>query len=171
MLEDAQQFPRIFGHEAAGIVESVGEGVTDLKEGDHGIPLFAGEFGDCVYCKSKKTNICGIFRVDTFRTMMQSVNKSHFSISGKPVYHFMTSTFSEYTVIDYACAVKINPKVPLKKVSLLSCGIATGVGWIGDLPTFIEAPILYFKIHLLLCIVLLCGREVLDLYCMLWLVI
>jgi len=128
MLEDEKLFPRIFGHEAAGIVESVGAGVTDLKEGDHVLPLFSGECGDCVYCKSKKTNLCGKFRVDAHRTVMRSNNKSRFSISGKPVYHFFSSTFSEYTVVDYACVVKINPKAPLEKVCLLACGIATGVG-------------------------------------------
>ena len=109
------------------IVESVGEGVIDLKEGDRVIPLFAGECGDCDYCKSKKTNLCGNFRVDAFRTVMRSDNKTRFSLSGKPVYHFMTSTFSEYTVVDYACVVKINPKAPLEKVCLLGCGIATGL--------------------------------------------
>jgi alcohol dehydrogenase len=128
MIEDEKLFPRIFGHEAAGIVESVGAGITDLKEGDHVIPLFSGECGDCVYCKSEKTNLCGNFRVDAFRTVMRSDNKSRFSLSGKPVYHFFSSTFSEYTVVDYACVVKINPKAPLEKVCLLSCGIATGVG-------------------------------------------
>lgn len=128
MLEDEKLFPRIFGHEAAGIVESVGAGVTDLKEGDHVLPLFSGECGDCVYCKSKKTNLCGKFRVDAYRTVMRSDNKSRFSISGKPIYHFFSSTFSEYTVVDYACVVKINPKAPLEKVCLLACGIATGVG-------------------------------------------
>eukprot|EP01018_Ginkgo_biloba_P013223 Gb_00758 [translate_table: standard] len=127
--ESLQAFPRIFGHEAAGIVESVGEGVTDLKEGDHVLPLFTGECGDCVYCKSHKTNLCAKFRIDPTRTVMLNDNKTRFSIRGKPVYHFLsTSTFSEYTVVDYACVVKINPEFPLEKACLFSCGIATGVG-------------------------------------------
>ena len=108
-------------------MDSVGEGVIDLEEGDRVIPLIAGECGDCDYCRSKKTNLCGNFRVDAFRTVMRSDNKSRFSLSGKPVYHFMMSTFSEYTVVDYACVVKINPKAPLEKVCLLGCGIATGL--------------------------------------------
>ncbi|KAH9296002.1 hypothetical protein KI387_039590, partial [Taxus chinensis] len=122
-------FPRILGHEAAGIVESVGEGVTDMEEGDHVLPLFTGECGECVYCKSNKTNLCGKYRVDPTRSVMRSDNKTRFSIDGNPVYHCMaTSTFSEYTVLDSANVVKINPLAPLDKVCLLGCGLATGFG-------------------------------------------
>lgn len=122
-------FPRIFGHEGAGIVESVGEGVTDLKQGDHVIPLYNGECGDCVYCKSGKTNLCGDYRVNPHSTTMRNDGKSRFSIGGKPVYHFLsTSTFSEYTVVDYACVLKIDPEVPLNIACLLGCGLATGIG-------------------------------------------
>jgi Zn-dependent alcohol dehydrogenase len=127
--ENTEAFPRIFGHEGAGIVESVGEGVTDIQEGDHVIPLFTGECGDCACCKSKKTNLCKKFQIDVRRNVMRNDEKSRFSIMGKPVYHFMaTSTFSEYTVVDYACVAKINPEVPLDKACLLGCGVTTGVG-------------------------------------------
>lgn len=124
--EDA--FPRIFGHEGAGIVESVGEGVTDLQKGDHMIPLYNGECEDCVYCNSKKTNLCCEFRANPYNTMMRKDGKCRFSIGGKPVYHFMSSTFTEYTVVDYACVLKINPEVPLDIACLLGCGLATGLG-------------------------------------------
>ncbi|GLJ05282.1 hypothetical protein SUGI_0015260 [Cryptomeria japonica] len=127
--EMLKAFPRILGHEAAGIVESVGEGVSDLKGGDHVITLFTGECGDCIYCKSPKTNLCGKFRIDPTRSVMVSDKKTRFSIAGKPVYHCMgTSTFSEYTVLDSANVVKINPDAPLNKVCLLGCGLATGFG-------------------------------------------
>ncbi|KAK4390448.1 Alcohol dehydrogenase 2 [Sesamum angolense] len=51
-------FPRILGHEAAGIVESVGEGVTELVPGDHVLPVFTGECGECAHCKSEESNMC-----------------------------------------------------------------------------------------------------------------
>uniref|UniRef100_A0A0C9RQD6 TSA: Wollemia nobilis Ref_Wollemi_Transcript_2377_1507 transcribed RNA sequence n=1 Tax=Wollemia nobilis TaxID=56998 RepID=A0A0C9RQD6_9CONI len=127
--ENGGVFPRIFGHEGAGIVESVGEGVTDLKEGDHVIPLFTGECGTCVCCRSSKTNQCQNFKIDLTRSVMRYDDKTRFSIGGKPVYHFMaTSTFSEYTVVDYACVAKIDEEAPLERACLLGCGIATGIG-------------------------------------------
>ncbi|GFZ16366.1 GroES-like zinc-binding alcohol dehydrogenase family protein [Actinidia rufa] len=128
--ESQRVYPRILGHEASGIVESVGEGVMDLKEGDHVVPIFNGECGDCVYCHSDKTNLCKKFRVNPFKTVMVNDGKSRFSSKdGKPIFHFLnTSTFSEYTVLDSACVVKIDPQAPLKKMTLLSCGVSTGLG-------------------------------------------
>ncbi|KAJ0035659.1 hypothetical protein Pint_25693 [Pistacia integerrima] len=128
--EAQRAFPRILGHEAAGIIESVGEGVTDLKKGDHVIPIFNGECGNCVYCKSEKTNLCETLRVNPMKSVMVNDGKCRFStMDGKPIYHFLnTSTFTEYTVIDAGCAAKIDPDASLKKMSLLSCCISTGVG-------------------------------------------
>ena len=114
------------------VVESVGEGVEDFVPGDHVIPIFAGECRECVYCESDKTNLCGTYRVNPFKSTMVSDNGTRFSVvdrSGvrQPVYHFLnTSTFTEYTVLDAACAVKINPKAPLDRMYLLSCGVSTG---------------------------------------------
>lgn len=110
------------------IVESVGAGVNDLRSGDHVVPIFNGECGDCNNCNSNKTNLCNKYRVNPFKSVMVSDGKPRFSTTdGKPIYHFLnTSTFTEYTVLDSACVVKINPNVPLKKMSLLSCGVSTG---------------------------------------------
>lgn len=128
--EAQRAYPRILGHEASGIVESVGEGVTDMKEGDHVVPIFNGECGDCLYCKCEKTNMCERSGVNPFKTVMVSDGKSRFwSKEGKPIFHFLnTSTFSEYTVLESACVVKIDSQAPLKKMTLLSCGVSTGVG-------------------------------------------
>ncbi|GAB2272560.1 hypothetical protein Dimus_007381 [Dionaea muscipula] len=122
-------FPRIFGHEAAGIVESVGEGVTELKPGDHVLPVFTGECKECAHCKSDESNLCELLRINTDRGVMLHDGKTRFSINGKPIYHFLgTSTFSEYTVTHVGCLAKINPKAPLDKVCVISCGISTGLG-------------------------------------------
>ncbi|XP_057987112.1 alcohol dehydrogenase-like isoform X3 [Hevea brasiliensis] len=119
-------FPRIFGHEAGGIVESVGEGVTELKPGDHVLPIFTGECKDCAHCKSEQSNMCELLRVNPDRGVMIEDGKSRFSIKGKPIYHFVgTSTFSEYTVVHSGCVAKINPSAPLDTVFLLSCGFCT----------------------------------------------
>ena len=111
------------------IVESVGEGVTDLQPGDHVLPVFTGECKECRHCKSEESNMCDLLRINTDRGVMLSDNKSRFSINGKPIYHFVgTSTFSEYTVVHVGCVAKINPAAPLDKVCVLSCGISTGEG-------------------------------------------
>ena len=109
------------------IVESVGEGVTDLKPGDHALPVFTGECKECRHCKSEESNMCDLLRINTDRGVMINDGKSRFSINGQPIYHFVgTSTFSEYTVLHVGSVAKINPAAPLDKVCVLSCGISTG---------------------------------------------
>jgi len=122
-------FPCILGHEAAGIVESVGEGVTEVKAGDHVIPCYQAECKECKFCLSGKTNLCGKVRSATGVGLMLSDRKSRFSKDGKVIYHFMgTSTFSEYTVVHAVSVAKVNPAAPLDKICLLGCGIPTGLG-------------------------------------------
>ncbi|XP_076889752.1 alcohol dehydrogenase-like 6 [Bidens hawaiensis] len=122
-------FPRIFGHEASGIVESVGEGVTEFVEGDHVLTLFIGECMSCKHCLStKKSNICQQLGLER-KGVMHSDQKPRFFVQGKPVYHYCAvSSFSEYTVVNAGCAVKITKDAPLHKVCLLSCGTAAGLG-------------------------------------------
>nr|AFK45892.1 unknown [Lotus japonicus] len=122
-------FPRILGHEAAGIVESVGEGVTHVKPGDSALPVFTGECGECSHCKSSGSNMCELLRINTDRGVMLSDGKTRFSKNGQPIYHFVgTSTFSEYTVVHAGCVAKISPAAPLDKVCVVSCGYCTGFG-------------------------------------------
>ncbi|CAH2035021.1 unnamed protein product [Thlaspi arvense] len=135
--EAGRAFPRILGHEAVGVVESVGEGVKDVEEGDYVIPTFNGECGECVVCKTE-SNLCERYKVDPMKSLMvndggtrfsTTTNKDGGSSQSQRIYHFLnTSTFTEYTVLDSACLVKIDPNAPLKQMSLLSCGVSTGVG-------------------------------------------
>ncbi|XP_071697586.1 alcohol dehydrogenase-like 6 [Rutidosis leptorrhynchoides] len=121
-------FPRIFGHEASGIVESVGPGVTEFVEGDHVLTLFIGECMSCKHCVSGKSNICQQLGLQR-NGVMHSDQKTRFFIEGKPVYHHCAvSSFSEYTVVHTGCAVKIRKDAPLEKVCLFSCGAASGFG-------------------------------------------
>ena len=121
-------FPVILGHEGGGIVQEVGPGVTSVKPGDHVIPLYTPECGECKFCKSGKTNLCQAIRVTQGKGLMPD-GTSRFSKNGKPILHYMgTSTFSEYTVLPEIALAKINPKAPLDKVCLLGCGITTGIG-------------------------------------------
>ena len=92
-------FPAVLGHEGAGIVVEVGEGVTSVAPGDHVIPLYTAECGECLFCKSGKTNLCVAVRATQGKGVMPD-GSTRFSYNGEPVYHYMgCSTFSEYTVV------------------------------------------------------------------------
>ena len=121
-------FPVILGHEGGGVVEEIGAGVTSVKVGDHVIPLYTPECGECKFCKSGKTNLCQKIRITQGQGVMPD-GTSRFSVKGKKVLHFMgTSTFSEYTVLPEISVAKVNKEAPLEKVCLLGCGITTGIG-------------------------------------------
>uniref|UniRef100_A0A6N2NCQ8 Enoyl reductase (ER) domain-containing protein n=1 Tax=Salix viminalis TaxID=40686 RepID=A0A6N2NCQ8_SALVM len=110
-------FPRIFGHEAGGIVESVGEGVTDLEPGDHVLPVFTGECKECRHCKSEESNMCDLLRINTDR----GSGAAHLPFC----WHLNLQRV--HCGSCWLCR-KINPAAPLDIVCVLSCGISTGLG-------------------------------------------
>ncbi|MGY0313103.1 S-(hydroxymethyl)glutathione dehydrogenase/class III alcohol dehydrogenase [Alteromonas macleodii] len=121
-------FPSILGHEGGGIVEMVGEGVTSVEVGDHVIPLYTAECGECKFCTSGKTNLCQAVRATQGKGLMPD-GTSRFSKDGEPIYHYMgCSTFSEYTVLPEISLAKVNKTAPLEEVCLLGCGVTTGMG-------------------------------------------
>lgn len=125
-------FPAILGHEGAGIVEAIGEGVTSVAVGDHVIPLYTAECGECKFCTSGKTNLCQAVRATQGKGLMPD-GTTRFSKEGKPIYHYMgTSTFSEYTVVAEVSVAKIDAAAPLEKVCLLGCGVTTGMGAVAN---------------------------------------
>jgi len=121
-------FPSILGHEGGGVVVEVGAGVKSVSVGDHVIPLYTPECGECKFCKSGKTNLCQAIRATQGKGLMPD-GTSRFSLDGKMIHHYMgTSTFSEYTVLPEIAVAKINKEAPLDKVCLLGCGVTTGIG-------------------------------------------
>ncbi|QDL09901.1 S-(hydroxymethyl)glutathione dehydrogenase/class III alcohol dehydrogenase [Brasilonema octagenarum UFV-E1] len=121
-------FPAILGHEGAGIVVEVGEGVTSVKPGDHVIPLYTPECRSCEYCLSLKTNLCQAIRTTQGRGVMPD-GTSRFSIDNQMLHHYMgTSTFSNYTVLPEIAVAKIREDAPFDKVCYIGCGVTTGVG-------------------------------------------
>ncbi|MBP55134.1 MAG: S-(hydroxymethyl)glutathione dehydrogenase/class III alcohol dehydrogenase [Marinobacter sp.] len=121
-------FPAILGHEGGGIVEAVGEGVTSVEIGDHVIPLYTPECGECKFCLSGKTNLCGKIRETQGKGLMPD-GTSRFYKDGQPIFHYMgCSTFSEYTVLPEISLAKVNKEAPLEEVCLLGCGVTTGMG-------------------------------------------
>lgn len=121
-------FPAILGHEGAGIVEAVGEGVTSVEVGDHVIPLYTPECGECKYCQSGKTNLCQAIRVTQGQGLMPD-GTSRFSKDGQTIFHYMgTSTFAEHTVVPEISLAKVSKEAPLEEICLLGCGVTTGMG-------------------------------------------
>ncbi|KAF5822686.1 putative alcohol dehydrogenase [Helianthus annuus] len=123
-------FPRIPGHEGVGMVESIGEDVgTWLKPGDVVMPLYLGECGECLNCKSGKTNICNVHPINLNGLMRDGTSRMSMALTGETAYHvFSCATWSEYTVIDVNYVIKVDPRVPLPHASFLSCGFTTGLG-------------------------------------------
>lgn len=121
-------FPSVLGHEGGAVVEEVGPGVTSVSVGDHVIPLYTAECGQCKFCTSGKTNLCSAVRTTQGQGVMPD-GTTRFSCGGKEVFHYMgTSTFSEYSVVAEVSLAKINKEAPLDKVCLLGCGVTTGIG-------------------------------------------
>ncbi|XP_041021658.1 alcohol dehydrogenase-like 2 isoform X1 [Juglans microcarpa x Juglans regia] len=122
-------FPRIFGHEAVGVVESVGEHVEELIKGDIVLPVFQPNCRKCRDCMSEKSNACSVFGKNISTDMPRDRTSRFKDLKGEVLHHFVgVSSFSEYTVVDETHAVKITPDIPVDKACLLSCGVSTGVG-------------------------------------------
>ncbi len=121
-------FPAILGHEGAGVVLDVGEGVTSVKAGDHVIPLYTPECRECDFCLNPKTNLCQSIR-ETQGAGVMPDGTSRFSLDGKPILHYMgCSTFSNYTVLPEIAVAKVNPEAPFDKICYIGCGVTTGIG-------------------------------------------
>ncbi|XP_040274134.1 NADP-dependent alcohol dehydrogenase-like isoform X1 [Bufo bufo] len=125
----ATKFPVILGHEAVGVVESIGQGVTIVKPGDKVIPLFVPQCGSCRSCKTANCNLCEKFEFGfSALSGVMADGTTRFTCKGKPIYQYAsTSTFTEYTVLSDICVAKVNCHAPVE-VCLIGCGFATGYG-------------------------------------------
>ncbi|XP_062165329.1 alcohol dehydrogenase-like 7 [Alnus glutinosa] len=122
-------FPRILGHEAIGVVESVGEDVDEVTEGDTVIPTFLSDCGECADCRSKKSNLCSKLPFKVSPWMPRYETSRFTDLKGEVLYHFLSvSSFTEYTVVDIAHLTKIDSSIPPNRACLLSCGVSTGFG-------------------------------------------
>ncbi|XWS25303.1 hypothetical protein CRYUN_Cryun27aG0057700 [Craigia yunnanensis] len=122
-------FPRIFGHEAVGVVESVGEHVEEVQEGDLVLPVFHPNCRECRDCKSQKGNGCSVFGYRMNPDMPRDATSRFKGMNGEVLHHFLfVSSFTEYSVVDVAHVVKISSEIPVDKACLLSCGVSTGIG-------------------------------------------
>ncbi|WP_371055597.1 S-(hydroxymethyl)glutathione dehydrogenase/class III alcohol dehydrogenase [Rhodosalinus sp. K401] len=122
-------FPSILGHEGAGIVVEVGEGVTSVKPGDHVIPLYTPECRACPSCLSQKTNLCTAIRSTQGQGLMPDGTSRFSTLDGDVLHHYMgCSTFANHTVLPEIAVAKIREDAPFDKVCYIGCGVTTGVG-------------------------------------------
>src|SRR3954469_21067039 len=120
--------PTVLGHEGAGVVEQVGDGVTSVAPGDHVVTLFSPQCGECIHCLSPKTNLCLAIRDMQGKGYLPD-GTTRLSRDGEPIRHFMgTSTFAEYTVMPEIALAKVSPDAPLEGAALFACGLSTGLG-------------------------------------------
>ena len=120
--------PCVLGHEGAGVVERIGADVTLVSPGDHVITLFAPECGECVHCRSGRTNRCVAIRDQQGLGHLPD-GTTRLSREGEPMRHFMgTSTFAEYTVMPEIALAKVSPEASLEGCAPFACGLSTGIG-------------------------------------------
>jgi alcohol dehydrogenase len=123
-----RKLPTIPGHEAAGIVEKVGPGVTALKPGDHVISVFVTSCGDCRYCNAGSPNLCQDANASrTIGTLLSGARR--LAAKGEPIYHYSgLSVFAQYAVVSQNALIKIPDDIPLEDAAIFGCAVLTGVG-------------------------------------------
>jgi S-(hydroxymethyl)glutathione dehydrogenase / alcohol dehydrogenase len=120
--------PTVLGHEGAGVVERVGDGVSSVAEGDHVVTLFSPQCRACEHCRDPRTNLCLAIREQQSQGYLPD-GTTRLSRDGEPIRHFMgTSTFAEYTVMPEIALAKVTPEAPLDRACLFACGLSTGLG-------------------------------------------
>ncbi len=120
--------PMLLGHEASGIVETLGAGVTDLNKGDHVVMVFVPSCGHCLPCAEGRPALCEPGAVaNTAGTLLSGARR--LSRHGQPIHHHLgCSAFAEYATVSRRSLVKIDPELPLAEAALFGCAVLTGVG-------------------------------------------
>jgi S-(hydroxymethyl)glutathione dehydrogenase/alcohol dehydrogenase len=120
--------PTVLGHEGAGIVERIGEGVSSVRPGDHVVTLFSPQCRECSHCLDPRTNLCLAIREQQNKGYLPD-GTTRLSRDGEEIRHFMgTSTFAEYTVMPEIALAKIVEAAPLDHACVFACGFSTGLG-------------------------------------------
>jgi S-(hydroxymethyl)glutathione dehydrogenase/alcohol dehydrogenase len=124
----AYPMPIVLGHEAAGTVEALGDGVEGLRPGDPVVLSWNPHCGHCFYCEQDQPILCETY----LRLGPQAVQfdgTTRLSLAGQPVHHLMfIGAFAEYCVVPAECAVKVPAAIPFDRACLIGCGVMTGVG-------------------------------------------
>jgi S-(hydroxymethyl)glutathione dehydrogenase/alcohol dehydrogenase len=124
----ANPLPAVLGHEGAGVVETLGEGVATVAEGDHVVLSWLPACGRCFYCARGRQPLCEVAMADMFRGTLPG-GALRLSQNGSPLYHYSyLSTFAERCVVPEGCCVPAGRDVPLEVAALVGCAVMTGFG-------------------------------------------
>lgn len=121
--------PMALGHEAAGVVEEVGPGVSDLARGDHVVCVFVPSCGHCAPCAEGRPALCEPGALANGAGTLVSGARRLRRPDGTPVHHHLgVSAFAEYATVSRRSLVKVDPGLPLEEAALFGCAVLTGVG-------------------------------------------
>jgi S-(hydroxymethyl)glutathione dehydrogenase/alcohol dehydrogenase len=124
----ANPFPTVLGHEGAGVVESIGEGVDMVGPADHVVLSWLPACGKCFYCARGRQALCDVAMADMFRGTLPG-GALRLSQNGSPLYHYSyLSTFAERCIVPEGCCVRIHADAPLEVAALVGCAVMTGYG-------------------------------------------
>jgi alcohol dehydrogenase len=120
--------PMALGHEAAGEVVEVGDGVTDLRPGDHVVCAFVPSCGHCLPCQEGRPALCEPgAAANSAGTLLSGERRLH--KDGTDIHHHLgVSGFAEYAVVSRKSLIKVDPEVPFDEVAVFGCAVMTGVG-------------------------------------------
>ena len=120
--------PAVLGHEGAGVVEAIGDGVTTVTPGDHVILSWLPSCGRCFYCVQGRGVLCDMAMADMFEGTLPGGSLA-LSQNGTPLFHYsFLSTFAERCVVPESCCVPIRRDAPLEVAALVGCAVMTGFG-------------------------------------------
>lgn len=124
----AYPLPIVLGHEGAGVVEAVGEGVTQVAPGDHVVCSWNPHCGHCFYCERDQPILCEPYTGNVRRGLLLD-GASRYEFAGRPLHHFsVMSSHAEYCVVPESGAVRVPREIPFDRACLIGCGVMTGVG-------------------------------------------
>lgn len=121
--------PMALGHEAAGVVKAVGQGVTDLVEGDHVVAVFVPSCGRCPPCAEGRPALCEPgAKANNAGTLVGGAQRLHRSDGTAINHHLGVSAFADHAVVSRNSLVQVDPRLPFRHAALFGCAVLTGVG-------------------------------------------
>lgn len=121
--------PMALGHEAAGIVKEVGNGVRDLKPGDHVVAVFVPSCGHCEPCAEGRPALCEpAAKTNNAGTLVSGEHRLHRADGTAINHHLGVSAFADHVVVSRDSLIRVDPELPLHHAALFGCAVLTGVG-------------------------------------------